>query len=166
MKIDLKRLFDIVGEKLSLNEELNLSDFEQWGEKPFKKPVLVSIQFQNRAGVVTMEYTAEYEINTACSRCLEQIIKTESKHFSHTLVTELNQSDNDEYVVLNGYELDVTELVYTDIILELPIKILCSADCKGICQGCGKNLNKEKCVCKSDEWADERLKAAFGELFS
>ncbi|MEG1993943.1 MAG: YceD family protein, partial [Oscillospiraceae bacterium] len=149
-----------------LNEKLDLSDFEQWGEKPFKKPVLVSIEFRNRAGVVTMDYEADYEIDSVCSRCLEQIHEEQNKRFSHTLVTELNQEDNDEYVVLDGYELDVTELVFTDIVLELPIKMLCSADCKGICQGCGKNLNKEKCVCEPEEWADSRLKAAFGELFS
>lgn len=166
MKIDLKRLFDNEGEKLSLKEELNLSDFEQWGEKPFKKPVLVNITIQNRAGIVTMDYTADYKLETVCSRCLEEIVKEESKHFSHTLVTELNDDYSDEYVVVEDNKLDVTELVFTDIILELPIKILCSADCKGICQGCGKNLNKEKCVCKPDDWADERLKAAFGELFS
>lgn len=35
-------------------------------------------------------------------------------------------------------------------------KILCSKECKGLCPGCGKDLNKDKCNCKHDD-IDPRL---------
>lgn len=170
MKIDLKKLFDIEGEVLPFSEAVDLSDYEEWGERPFKKPVSVKGEFKNRAGVVTVNYTADYELNASCSRCLEEIKRAETKQFNHTLVASLSneesENDDESLIVLDGYEIDVTELVSTDIVLELPIKMLCKEDCKGICQGCGKNLNKEKCVCQPEEWADSRLKDAFSKLFS
>ena len=172
MKIDLKKLFDVEGESLSYEETIDLSDFEEWGERPIKKPVSVKGEFRNRAGVVTLNYSADYVIDSFCSRCLERISRSETKHFSHTLVVSLSNTDetseelDEALIVLGGYELDTTELVSSDIILELPIKMLCKEDCKGICQGCGKNLNKEQCVCEPEEWADDRLKDAFDKLFS
>ena len=48
-------------------------------------------------------------------------------------------------------QLEVDELVYTEVILNLPSKHLCKADCKGLCFKCGKNLNEGDCGCKSDE---------------
>ena len=31
------------------------------------------------------------------------------------------------------------------------MKNLCKEDCKGLCQKCGTDLNKEKCSCKAEE---------------
>lgn len=44
-------------------------------------------------------------------------------------------------------EVDVLEDIRQAIILSLPLKPLCRADCKGLCPQCGKNLNRESCGC-------------------
>jgi uncharacterized protein len=45
--------------------------------------------------------------------------------------------------------IEVDQLVAEQIFLALPVKVLCREDCKGICPGCGANLNEEACLCKA-----------------
>ena len=48
---------------------------------------------------------------------------------------------------IHGYDLDVDELVYSEILVNWPLRVLCKEDCKGICSICGKNLNHGTCDC-------------------
>ncbi len=84
--------------------------------------------------------------------------------FSHTLVRELSaeNDDMDDYIVVDGDQLDLDELVLSDILLSLPTKILCNEDCKGLCPVCGKDLNIGNCECKKKQ-VDPRLEK-LGEL--
>jgi uncharacterized protein len=45
--------------------------------------------------------------------------------------------------------LDMAALLWEEFSLALPIKPLCSPDCRGICPNCGKNLNRGSCACSS-----------------
>ena len=68
-----------------------------------------------------------------------------------------NENDDDDYIVVKNRVLDLQELVNEEVSLNLPTKILCSDDCKGLCPQCGANLNVSKCDCKKD--VDPRLSA-------
>jgi uncharacterized protein len=53
------------------------------------------------------------------------------------------------YALSEGTEtVDLTEDIREDILVNLPPFPLCSPDCKGLCQQCGKNLNAGPCSCK------------------
>ncbi|MBQ8120226.1 MAG: DUF177 domain-containing protein, partial [Ruminococcus sp.] len=39
------------------------------------------------------------------------------------------------------------ELAVSDLLLQLPTKILCKDDCKGLCYTCGHNLYEGECGC-------------------
>jgi uncharacterized protein len=43
------------------------------------------------------------------------------------------------------------------VLLAVPLKVICRQDCKGLCPQCGKNLNTESCSCA--EPTDERWSA-------
>ena len=68
----------------------------------------------------------------------------------------LNEEDNDSYIEVQDYQLDLDELIRADILLELPTKFLCSPDCKGLCPKCGRNLNEGPCGCNTHQM-DPRL---------
>ncbi len=55
----------------------------------------------------------------------------------------------DEYK-FDGVSADIDKSVADAILLELPTRMLCKDDCKGICTICGQNLNKGKCNCNKD----------------
>ena len=46
-----------------------------------------------------------------------------------------------------GYELDIVEFVKICVLMNMPSKILCREDCKGLCPKCGANLNIAECGC-------------------
>ncbi len=53
------------------------------------------------------------------------------------------------YEFFDGEVVEVDQLVAEQIFLALPVKVLCTDNCKGICPGCGANLNEEACRCKA-----------------
>jgi uncharacterized protein len=59
--------------------------------------------------------------------------------------------------------IDLGELMHEQFVLALPMKPLCSDDCRGLCPHCGTNLNMGRCDCKP-EWTDPRLAALEGML--
>lgn len=148
MLIDLKNVFNNDGEKIKIDYQLDLDGFEYFGNHPFLKPVSVRGEIRNDVGVVSIDAIAEYEFNGLCDRCAERFVKTDSVILKHFLVPQLNDEENDEYLVVENAILDLDELVTEDISLSLPYRMLCSEDCKGLCSICGKNLNIGQCDCK------------------
>ncbi len=58
-------------------------------------------------------------------------------------------------------ELNPAEMLWAEFSLNLPVKLLCSKYCKGLCPKCGRNLNAEDCECPAEE-GDPRLEALRG----
>ena len=44
-------------------------------------------------------------------------------------------------------EVDITSDIREELLLTMPSRFLCSEECKGLCPGCGANLNDGKCTC-------------------
>ncbi len=156
MMIDLKQLFEIVGESVNFDCNLNLSGVKLGMTNPFTEPVHLSGKVTNRAGIVSLSYTASAIAHTVCDRCLAPIDTPVVFGFEHILVKQVNDDSNDELVVVPNLVLDLDELASSDIILELPSKVLCKEDCKGICPTCGINLNEKSCNC-TQKRVDPRL---------
>ncbi|MBC7288116.1 MAG: DUF177 domain-containing protein [Armatimonadetes bacterium] len=57
--------------------------------------------------------------------------------------------------IVNGDEVDLSELVRQLIILHTPPRSLCRPDCKGLCAQCGADLNEGPCDC--EDRVDPRL---------
>ncbi|MDD5088519.1 MAG: DUF177 domain-containing protein [bacterium] len=51
------------------------------------------------------------------------------------------------YIPAGTTDLDVSDELRDFLILALPGKWLCSEDCRGICPGCGADLNRQPCSC-------------------
>ena len=158
VKIELKRIFDNPGEVLPLAFDLDLSNAQRGGVHPITTPVHISGKVENRAGIVSLGYLADYTLNMQCDRCLIPITRSCSVPFEHTIVEKLYTDENDELILCEDGVLDLDELIATDVLLELPIKVLCREDCKGLCPKCGANLNESSCGCDTRQ-VDPRLEA-------
>lgn len=158
MVLDLTSLFENEGEEALFSHSVDLAAFLTDG--PLKAPASVRGRAANTAGVLTVSYTAEYTIDTVCDRCLDPAVKPRSLKAEHIAVRRLEGEDDgsDDYLVLPDAQLNVDEMVYADIVLDLPAKILCREDCRGLCPVCGINLNRETCACRTTP-ADPRLQA-------
>ena len=155
MKLNLRQLFEIIGERKEFRCSFDFSGEELYGGFPFQTPVDCSGEIENRAGVVRLVFCVKFVLNLVCDRCLKSFQREETLEFEHILVQKLN-SANDDYLVCADSVLDLEDLARTDILLELPTKVLCSEDCKGLCSQCGKNLIEGSCICETKQ-IDPRL---------
>ena len=109
----------------------------------------------------------------ACSRCtkehqvlLEIEVREECalEEIDEPAAYQVGAFEGSPIPILNGSELDLSELIREQLNLHLPARSLCKADCAGICPGCGQDLNDGSCEC-NDEVGDARL-AGLGDLFA
>lgn len=146
--LELEPIFNNEGASQTFEYSLDMSDYPYNNSTPFTEGVKVSGVVKNSTHIVTLSAKAEFTLNLCCDRCASEVNRSFSVPVEHTLVLNVNNEDNDELIVIDSYRYDIDPLVTEDIILSLPSKILCKADCKGICSQCGKNLNEGPCECK------------------
>ncbi len=77
-----------------------------------------------------------------CTRCLKETEKTLVLNFEEFV----SQDNTDGYKVVND-KVDLSKIVDDLIIMNMPVSFLCKEDCKGICAGCGVDLNVDVCKC-------------------
>ena len=98
----------------------------------------------------------EAGLEIECTRCLQKIDKkfeipfeaafVAPENYTQAKEAELRAEDLDVSVI-EGNEIDLTELVREQILLNLPEQIFCREDCKGLCEKCGANRNLINCNC-------------------
>ena len=149
-------------DEISFDYPLTIED-ELFGVT-FPKPVRVLGTIINKAGYIALKATAEVSYDTVCDRCLTPIRTGCTAVFEKTVALsgELQDEDQDEYLIAEDRILDLDEPIREAVILEFPSKHLCKEDCKGLCPRCGKDLNEGPCACEKKE-IDPRM-AVFADL--
>ena len=156
MPLELNDIFVTPDSSLAVDECFAYDDLSADGEQLTVSPVRVTGEVRNTGGLVELRYTAELSYPKQCDRCLAIAGKSVKQDFVHTLALSAENEDNDDIIIVAGYTLDLFSLVRDDILLEMPIKHLCSEDCRGLCPVCGQNLNEGSCGCKR-EAVDPRM---------
>lgn len=158
MVLDLKRILVVDGAEQRFNYGIDMSSFESDShEFPIKDPVKVEGLVRNIAGVVELTAKATLCYQTICDRCCVPVSEKITQPISYLLATSVQNEDSEEILLVENEQLDLDQLVISDIILNLPMKHLCDENCKGLCPVCGKNLNEGNCDCDRQK-IDPRLK--------
>ncbi|HEX8290532.1 MAG TPA: DUF177 domain-containing protein [Pyrinomonadaceae bacterium] len=110
---------------------------------------------------VRLRGTIRTEVELLCDRCAAPRNAPLSVEFDTSFIpqeVEAVKAENVELqaedLILSAYEgdaVDVDELVREQILLALPSRHLCREDCKGLCQKCGADLNRNQCSCEQGE---------------
>lgn len=116
----------------------------------FLSPLNVKGIIRKRNDIIDMKVSIVSEIAVDCSRCLADVEIPVGFEAELRLMNEEEPTWDDDYdsFQIIGNELDVLELVYSEILQTLPLQPLCSDDCMGLCSGCGVDLNFEECKCE------------------
>ena len=155
MLLNVKPILHTPGKRLDFQFELDLSDMEFSGRCPISRPVAVSGEVRNTAGILELSLNARSTLDAVCDRCGKEFLQDKEVPYSCMLAEELQDEDNDEIVLLEEGKVDISDLARTAFILGMDTKTLCSEDCKGLCPRCGADLNLGPCSCKKE--ADPRL---------
>jgi len=156
MLLNLKKVFSDDNELLPFEYQLDLASIDINGFNPFVSPLAVKGTVKSHAGSAQLDADVSFDFSIPCDRCTTQINTHYQYAFNHILVLTLNDEENDSYIQVENYQLDLDELLRADVLLELPTKYLCKLDCKGLCSVCGQNLNSGSCGCNVHQ-VDPRL---------
>jgi len=100
------------------------------------------------------ELTTSFEL--ACARCLEPVVQDVARKFDLLYRPQGADAGPEERSVTaaeaevsyyQGEGLLLEEALREQVLLAVPLKVICREDCKGLCPHCGKNLNVEQCSC-------------------
>lgn len=164
MLIDIS---DLIGKKTN-KKEVSVS-FEgknitfEGEDIQFVDPIKVEAIITTTGDIINFDGTVQTTLNLACSRCLENFNYPLEIEIHEKFSKVLRDEDND-IIVINNDNIDFSPIIETNIILSLPMKKLCSEECKGLCSVCGTNLNHSTCNCEKND-TDPRL-AKLREFFS
>jgi uncharacterized protein len=111
---------------------------------------------------ILADFAYSVPIEQECGRCLDPAHSTIESQFTEEFLPTINVvtgmpevfvSDPDEPRVNANHELDLTESIRQDILLQQPLQPLCRPDCPGLCVSCGRELANGTCDCERDESA-------------
>ena len=169
MIVDLTGLFDNGKTTHSLKGEINALDlkFSDYNIE-LLGPIVYDGMIYKVNDYYSLDLKINYGIKTECNRCLktvEEDVKTQlfGKLVDHNVELQSEEEDLEEPIYLEKNTLDLRKYILEQVVSSSPLKIICSEDCKGLCQTCGVDLNNESCNC-DDNIIDPRLEK-LKELF-
>lgn len=153
MLISLSEIMNTKDKVEHIQAEIEMEKFIFEGnsyEFAWKDPVSLIITNLGNMEVM-IEGSTKLSLIIFCSRCLKALEYPMdiaiSKVIDFKLTEEDRAEDLDEANYIIGYNLDVDILIKGEIIIGLPMRLLCSDECKGLCMHCGTNLNEKSCDC-------------------
>lgn len=168
MKIDVSSVVSTPDEERVFPVEIQMTSFEvSSGVFPVhkKQPFDICLTNENNQWLAISGRTY-LEILIPCDRCLEHVVVPFAVSVEYHLPIRKGLvfcEDGGEAPFLEEQQLDVDKLIYDEILVNWPAKVLCKDDCRGICPVCGQNLNRGDCGCDS-QTLDPRM-AKFQDVF-
>ena len=157
------RAGDVEPEGLQIDAQLQIGplEYERGLEIGVEGVMLKALVLPARGGLSCAGWLGATAL-VPCCRCLERYPMPINKTFDLDYLrapaggghatgpaqdVQISKDDLDVSYLDPEGNLDLAQLAAEQIYLELPMKPLCSADCRGLCSGCGANLNLEACRC-------------------
>jgi uncharacterized protein len=139
--------------------DFHTTDFKQ------VEPLVVRAVAELLDGQIRITGTFHTRIEMVCARCLEEVTEEISREFDlfYRPAKELSQEeevrlkdDDTEIGFFQGEGIFLSDILAEQMLLTLPMKVICRSDCRGLCPQCGANLNGEECRCDTRS-TDPRL---------
>lgn len=116
-----------------------------------------TVQVIRVQGGLLVQGAVESQLGLECVRCLEPFVLPITLELEEIFrLPGGGLAPDASYVVGGDGWIDLTPLLRELAWVAIPMKPLCSPDCKGLCPNCGANLNLEPCTCGSTS-IDPRL---------
>jgi uncharacterized protein len=181
------KIEQILDKGLELNEPIGMELLgralaDEDGETGFHavEPSRLKARLSKVSAGVLVEGSMAVKLGTICKRCLIDVQRIVPVAFTLNLVPRqklagdeadgegdergkgerggsFDLEDADEEL-FDGKTIDLDPIVREQVLLALPMDVVCKDDCKGLCPQCGQNLNEKKCGCEP-KFVDPRLAA-------
>jgi uncharacterized protein len=131
------------------------------------QPIRLQLEVQKTGNTFRLVGRVTTTLELPCSRCVEPYRVPVDTSFDSMYLPETENAGEGEREVARedldtsfyrNETIDLGEVLREQFYLALPMKPLCSDECRGLCPHCGTNLNRGACACRA-EWEDPRLAA-------
>lgn len=137
------------------------------GEFPITEKMPLSLTLTNLGmNKASIEGRMELTFAMSCDRCLKPVMQKITLDFTRQVLgseEHAEDTEDDDQSFMEGYQLNVDDLIKNECFMNLPVKVLCKPDCKGICMQCGKDLNAGECDC--DTFVPDPRMARIKDIF-
>lgn len=121
---------------------------------PHQVRVAGQLRVDNLEGRCVLRGELKATGTVACDRCLQEFVLDFSVPYEAVILRSADRQDDDsETPILYQRDgiVDLQGSVREAAVLAVPLSRLCRPDCRGICCGCGMDLNEGACNCEPDE---------------
>ena len=146
LKFNLARLLEEpVGSKMSFDIDEAQQELAQDLCVDFVRGI---VEFTRTNRGIFVRGQLRSQIQLECARCLETFGQPLDLHLEAQFgLAPIRPQRGPIFPIgVNGI-LDLTKALREQIVLDLPMRSLCSPDCRGLCVECGKDLNEGPCDC-------------------
>lgn len=163
MRIDVTELRKAPGETRHYEFQEEIPPLEiDVGQAVFAEPAAVRLAITNIGVSLLVKGEISGELQLVCGRCLDtykhHVLTAFAEQYRHVSEADDGDDEHRNYHIYEDNKIDFADVVRDNIILDLPMKPVCSNDCRGICPICGHNKNISACDCKEED-IDPRLAA-------
>lgn len=124
-------------------------------DEPFTGDVNVKVRMDKSHSQIVLFCDLTVMGNLVCDRCGADFQGEIKSSFILTYLFDKEQVESDDlnlyYLSPETDKIDIRGDVKEYARISVPMKILCSEDCRGLCPRCGKNLNEGDCDCQPDQ---------------
>ncbi len=159
VEIDISSLKRSPGEVKKLTMAVDMPPVLTEAEQiEFDGPVKLDLVLTNVKDTISVAGDVNANLRLSCGSCLDFFIMPVRAEVAETYYNQgqAEITPGEDWLPYTGDVLDLTPEVLKSIMVELPMRLVCRDDCKGLCPACGKNRNREECLC-TGEAVDPRL---------
>jgi len=155
---------------------------DEGGETGFHvtAPSVLSARLNKVSAGVWVEGKMTLHLGAACKRCLTAAQLELPVEFTLNLIPRSGRAreegeeeaddrgkgeragsfelDDADQELFDGKMIDLDPIIREQVLLALPMDVVCKDDCKGLCPMCGQNLNEKQCGCEP-KFVDPRFAA-------
>jgi uncharacterized protein len=131
---------------IAVDSTIDVPPFE---DLRFPKPARVVLELRGADQGIRIEGTIEATAVGECRRCLAEIELPLHLEIDERVAPGEETDPLAESNVLAGERLDLGDLVRQLTLTALPMGVLCSEECRGLCPQCGRNRNAGACGCQA-----------------
>ena len=151
--------------QVEITAEKDPADY-QLDQEEFDKPLQIRVILQDSGDIVDCNIVLVTSSRKICDRCTRDFDYQHRIEWDLIFIPEQHRdwSSKDDAVFYHPDNpiVDITSDIHDALVLDVPMKIICREDCRGLCPGCGTDLNSGECTCAAKP-ADPRF-AALAEL--
>lgn len=170
MKIDISDVYSLEGREITRKVHIDMAAFKsRQGVFPIQAGEPFDLTIANEEGKrLRLSGEGDVTVQIPCDRCLQEVAYWFHFVIEKTVPMDSAEAEDERDEAASYIDeervLDVDRLIFNEILVSWPAKVLCKPDCKGICPKCGTNLNLTTCGCEQGE-LDPRM-AQFQDVFN